>query len=353
MIDMNKLCFFAIAVLLAAGCSKEAGLTELDQTELVHTEEIRVGDGLGRLDININQPDAFSLSKSVLDLDYINTCYILIGPYTNGVHGKPIACIQARRKFTLVGLEEGRYFLAIFVNPLEEPQGIPTLEEFNGGIWYFKDFTGPKAGIAYTEVIRDKTVWVDLFAKRCYGEIYISNLHESVEALMTPYGHRQVFLDEVYLQNIPAFSKGYLWGWESGMPSASSVSQDNWFNPSETVGTCSNDFVNSLTSVKTDNIYNHSFTTVTFCLPPNTTSRKSRLVIRGHYSIDEKSLSVKDCYYTIELPDIKPNTLVKFKNIEIKGIGGESPDDYQGQSNVKYTMIVDNWSSGATIEEQY
>lgn len=346
--DMKRLCFFAIAALLAAGCGKEAGPTGGPEDD-----GILVGDGPGKMTICINQDDDYSLCKSFLDLDYINSCYVLIGPYTNGVYGEPVACVQSKKKFTLIGLEEGRVYIAVVINPESEPKDVPSLEEFNGGKWYFKNFTGQKGGIGYADIVRDRTVWADVTAKRCYCKIYIEKVMDSSDALMTPMGNRDICLDEIYLQNIPAFSYGHIWGWEKCMPNESAAGEDNWFNPSGTIGRSSNTFINSMTSVESNNKYNHSFSDVNFFLPPNTTSRKTRLVIHGHYSVNEPESAVKECYYTINLPDFKPNTFVRFKKIEIVGIGGESPDDYAGQSNVKYSMSIGSWTSGASVEEQF
>lgn len=346
--DMKILCFFAIAVLLAAGCSKEvAPMEKSDMTE------IKVGNGPGKLDISINTGDENLLSKSVDEFDGINSCCVLVGPYENGKYGDPLIYIKKSSSFTLAGLEEGTIYIAALVNPQTIPQTVNSVEELYSGKWTMGSFTGPKSGISYATIVKNSTTKAKVKVKRCYGTVYIEKAMDSCTEILEFIGHRSIYLDEIYLQNVPSFGTGYYWGWENGMPKANASGEDNWFNPSETIGTTSNSLVSSLTCASAKDKYTISLKYKTFCSPPNTTSRKPRLVIKAHYSDNDSESLYSDCYYTINLPSIKPNTRITFKSIELVGIGGETPDDYKGQSNVKYSVSIDNWESGGTISEEY
>ena len=72
-------------------------------------------------------------------------------------------------------------------------------------------------------------------------------------------------------------------------------------------------------------------------------ARKTRLVI-------EAELDGEECYYHIDIPDMKPNTLYKITECTIKNVGGSSPEENFSAANLTFKISITDWATGFSKE---
>ena len=334
--------FMAFVAIASLACSKENPSEQAPQQTQMATLEVNVSDGVATRATSVSDSQIGTAAGDIQVLVF-NSRGTLLAYGENAASSSTLSLI----------IPTGTVKCYAVVNSLEDLSGISSESSLLAKTSYLRDNSVTKMEMigSASKSIASGTNSVSIPVKRFAAKVQI----DKITPAFTSPAHKamQFKLAGIYLVNVNG-SCPYTQTSTAGL-------EGFWYNKMKFVsGEC-----NALISDKlsTPAIMQTSAGAVTpystshylYCYPNPVTADTSSSTWTERYTrlVVETTLGDTTYYYPVNIPSPEANTLYQITNMQITGLGSDSPDKTVEKGALSVSITVTDWSTGFSKEVQY
>lgn len=333
--------FMAFVAIASLACSKENPSEQTVQTQ-VATLEVNVSDGVTTRATSVKDSQIGTEAGDIQVLIF-NQSGNLVAYASNAASSSSIS----------LSVPTGQLKCYAVVNSSVNLKGVIKESGLTGKTSYLKDNSVTKMEMigSASKTIAAGSNSVSIPVKRFASKVQI----DKITPAFTAPGHKaQEFrLTGIYLVNVNGSCPYTL------TPAAGST--DYWYNKMKYVsGDCnaliSDKLSSSFLMQNSDGIVTaYSGSHYLYCYPNPVTTDSSASTWSNRYTrlVVETTLGGTIYYYPVNIPTPAANTLYQITNMQITGLGSDSPDKPVEKGSLSVSITVTDWSTGFSKEVEY
>ena len=331
--------FVAIASL---ACSKENPSVQVPEGTQMATLEVNVSDGVATRATSVKDSQIGTAAGDIQVLVF-NSAGNLVGFGENAASSSNIS----------ISVPTGSVKCYAVVNSSEDLSSVSKESTLTSKVSYLKNNSVTKMEMigSASKTIASGANSVSIPVKRFAAKVQIDKI---TPAFTAPAHKAQEFkLTGIYLVNVNG-SCPY-----TQTPAAGST--DYWYNKMKYVsGDCnaliSDKLSSSFLMQNSDGIVTaYSGSHYLYCYPNPVTTDSSASTWSNRYTrlVVETTLGGTIYYYPVNIPTPAANTLYQITNMQITGLGSDSPDKVVEKGSLSVSITVTDWSTGFSKEVEY
>ena len=334
--------FMAFVAIASLACSKENPSEQVPEGTQMATLEVNVSDGVATRATSVKDSQIGTAAGDIQVLVF-NSAGNLVGFGENAASSSNIS----------ISVPTGSVKCYAVVNSSEDLSSVSKESTLTSKVSYLKNNSVTKMEMigSASKTIAAGANSVSIPVKRFAAKVQIDKI---TPAFTAPAHKAQEFkLTGIYLVNVNGSCPYTL--------TSTAGSTDYWYNKMKYVsGDCnaliSDKFSSPVTlQASADAVTPYVTPHYLYCYPNPVTTDSSSSTWSNRYTrlVVETTLGGTTYYYPVNIPTPTANTLYQITNMQITGLGSDSPDKLVEKGSVSVSITVTDWSTGFSKEVEY
>ena len=334
--------FMAFVAIASLACSKENPSEQVPEGTQMATLEVNVSDGVATRATSVKDSQIGTAAGDIQVLVF-NSAGNLVGFGENAASSSNIS----------ISVLTGTVKCYAVVNSSEDLSSVSKESTLTSKVSYLKNNSVTKMEMigSASKTIATGANSMSIPVKRFAAKVQIDKI---TPAFTAPAHKAQEFkLTGIYLVNVNGSCPYTL--------TSTAGSTDYWYNKMKYVsGDCNALISDKLSSPVTlqasaDAVTPYTTAHYLYCYPNPVTTDSSSSTWSNRYTrlVVETTLGGTTYYYPVNIPAPAANTLYQITNMQITGLGSDSPDKLVEKGSVSVSITVTDWSTGFSKEVEY